>query len=181
MVEDDLLGLIDPVLKGLGAVVEEGEEFRQPPLDVLRYYRRKVRLNWVPLVGSALHVVAVVRQPVDIGFSAAEYTKLLTRLAMAVNSRFPPWRKPRALALGLTTVILTPEPIRPEDDATLGGVLGNLSRQRAVLVGLIRLNLGQEALSFALSGNPEGLFSEPERLVDTLTPHFRRFVPLMEL
>ena len=168
MVEDDLMALIDPVLKGLGAVPEEGEEFRQPPLDVLRYYRRAVRLHWVPLIGRALNVVAVVRQPVDVGFTTAEYRKLLIRLAMAVNGRFPPWRKPRALALGLTPLILTPEPIRPEDDATLGAVLGSLPRQRAVPVGLIRLNLGQEALSFALSGNPEGLFSEPEKLVDAL-------------
>ncbi|MDR3632370.1 MAG: hypothetical protein P4L84_00960 [Isosphaeraceae bacterium] len=181
MVESDLFEIVDPVLRALGTVPEGGEEFGRPPLDVLRYYRRSVRLHWMPVLGRALSVVAVVRQPVDIGFSKEGYRGLLTRLAMAVNGRFPPWRSPRALAVGLTALILTPEPIRAEDDATLGTVLGSLPRQRAVPVGLFRMNLGQEAVSFALSANPDGLFSEPEQLADALTTRFRRFVPLLEL
>lgn len=181
MVESDLFEIIDPILRTLGTVPEAGEEFRQPPLDVLRYYRRSVRLHWTPVLGRALSVVAVIRQPVDIGFSKEGYRLLVTRLAMAVNGRFPPWRSPRALSVGLTPLILTPEPIRPEDDATLGTVLGSLPRQRAVPVGLFRMNLGQEALAFALSANSEGLFPEPEQLADALTSHFQRFVPLVDL
>lgn len=176
MLEDDFFALIDPVLRPLGSVPEEGEEFRSPPLDVLRYYRRPVRLHWVPVLGRGLSVVAVVRQPVDVSLSTAGYRSLLTRLAMAANGRYPP---SRGLALGLTAVVLTPEPIGPEDDTVLGTVLGRLSRMRAVPLGVLRLNLGQEALSFALTANPDDLFPEPARLADALTPHFRRFVPLM--
>lgn len=181
MLESDLFEIIDPVLRSLGTVPESGEEYQRPALDVLRYYRRPVRLHWMPLFGRALSLVAVIRQPVDIGFSKDGYRELLTRLAMAVNGRFPPWRSPRALAVGLLPLILTPEPIRPEDDAVLGTVLGGLRKQRAVPVGVFRLNLGQEAMAFALSANSDGLFPEPEQLGDALTARFRRFVPMLEL
>lgn len=181
MVESDLFEIVDPVLRELGTIPESGEEFARPPLDVLRYYRRSVRLHWMPLLGRAASIIAVVRQPVDVRFTAEGYRALLTRLAMAVNSRFPPWRAPRALPVGLTPLILTPEPIRPEDDATLASVLGSLPRQRAVPIGLFRMNLGQEAISFALSANPDGLFPEPEQLANALTARFQRFVPMVEL
>jgi hypothetical protein len=201
MLEDQLFEIIDPVLKAAGAVVEEGEEYRAPALDVLRYYRRPVRLHRVPLLGRASSVVAVVRQPIDVGFRPDDYRTFLTRLAMAVNGRFPPWtwswpwpwpksrrRGPSAaggLVIGLTVLVLTPEPIGPDDDAALGEVLGGLSatrtRTRAVPLGLLRVNLGQEALAFALAPGPGGLFAEPETLADTLALHFRRFVPLMEV
>jgi hypothetical protein len=192
MIEDQLFEIIDPLLKSAGAVVEAGEEYRTPPLDVLRYYWRPVRLHRVPLLGRASSVVAVVRQPVDVGFRPDVYRTFLTRLAMAVNGRFPPWTWSRrrgfaitgGLVIGLTALILTPEPIGPEDDATLGQVLGGvpatLRRTRSVPLGLLRVNLGQEALAFALAPGPAGLFAEPERLADTLALHFRRFVPLME-
>ncbi len=38
MTEEQLIGLIDPVLRDLGSLAVEGEEFRHPPLDVVRYY-----------------------------------------------------------------------------------------------------------------------------------------------
>ena len=53
------------------------------------------QLNWLPIFGQAHSVVAIVRQPVDIDRTKAGQTRLLTRLAMAVNGRFPPgeaWR-----------------------------------------------------------------------------------------
>ena len=69
-------------------------------------------------------------------------------------------------------MILTPEPIGPEDDATLTRILGSLSalktRTRAVPLGLLRVNLGQEALAFALAPGPDRLFGEPEALADLL-------------
>jgi hypothetical protein len=198
MIEDRLFELIDPVLRAAGCVAERGEEFRAPPLDVLRYYLRPVRLSGIPLLGRASSVVAVVRQPVDTGFRPDDYRRFLTRLARAVNGRFPPWsgwngswhwpwvRRRGAgggLVIGLTALILTPEPIGPDDDTTLGQVLGGLSaprtRTRVVPLGLLRVNLGQEALAFALAAGPAGLFKEPEALADVLSLHCRRFVPLI--
>lgn len=179
MIEDEFFALIEPVMRTSGSVLEDGEEFRAPPLDVLRYYRRPVRLHWVPVLGRALSVVAVVRQPVDIGLSTEGYRRFLTRLAMAVNGRFPFWRGHRGLVIGLTTLVLTPEPIGPEDDAILGTTLARLGRTRAVPLGVIRINLGQEAISFALATSPDQLFPEPLLLADALTPRFRRFVPLL--
>jgi hypothetical protein len=193
MLEERLYEIIDPALHSAGAVVEEGEEYRSPPLDVLRYYRRPVRLHWVPLLGRASSVVAVARQPVDVAFRPDDYRTFLTRLAMAVNGRFPPWSWNRpgrgaagsgGLVVGLTALILTPEPIGPEDDATLARVLGEFSarraRTRAVPLGVLRVNLGQEALAFALAPGPDRLFPEPEDLADILSLHLRRFVPLLE-
>jgi hypothetical protein len=185
MTEAAFFALIDPVMKEAGAIPEPGEEFRTPSLDVLRYYARRVQLHWVPLLGKGLSVVAVARQPVDVGLSARDYTKLLTRVAMAVNGRFPPWGRGRhkmALALGMTAVVLTPEPIGPGDDAVLAEIVSGrpLPRQRAVPLGVIRVNLGQEAMSFALASGPENAFREPAAIADALTPHLRRFVPMIE-
>jgi len=178
MIEDDLFAVIDPVMRTCGAIPEEGEEYRSPPLDVLRYYRRPVRLHWIPGLGRALSVVAVTRQPVDVGLSSADYHRFLVRLAMATNGRFPPWRGDRGLVIGLTTLVLTPEPIGPEDDQILATAMKPLGRTRVVPFGLLRVNLGQEALAFALASGPDKLFTEPELLTDALTPKFRRFVPL---
>ena len=178
MLEERLFELIDPVLCLAGATLEPGEEFREPPLDVLRYYRRAVSWSGIPIVGRAVSVVAVVRQPLDIELSEAGYSRLLTRLAMAASGRFPPWK---GLAIGLTGLVVTAEPIGP-GDAVLGRALGgSLRRFRVVSVGLIRVNLGQEATAFAMKTSPDQLFTEPMRLADTLSEHFRRFVPLIEM
>jgi hypothetical protein len=103
----------------------------------------------------------------------------MTRLAMAVNGRFPPWR---GLVIGLTAVILTPEPIMPTDETILRNVLEvKLKRMRVVPFGLFRVNLGQEAVAMAIHSSPDGLFSEPVRLADTLCERFRRYVPLVDM
>jgi hypothetical protein len=178
MMEDRFIELIEPILKDRGSVLEAGEEFRAPPLDVLRYYRRVVRLGRLPILGKALSVVCLVRQPVDLDGSRAGYERLLTRLAMAANGRFPPWR---GWVIGLTAIVLTPEPIGPGDDAMLRQVLGvKLGRMRVVPFGLIRINLGQEAMALALNASPDDLFPEPGRLADALCEHLRRYVPLIE-
>ena len=165
MTEDKFFDLIEPVLTAQKGAFEDGEEVREPPLDVLRYARRKVRLSWIPLLGRALSVTAIVRQPVDLGSSAADHGKLLARLARAVNTRFPPWR---GLVVGLTVVILTPEPIGPDDEATLRKALDEgaktLKRMRVVPFGLIRVNAGQAAVAFTLNASPGQMFSEPHRL-----------------
>jgi hypothetical protein len=185
MTEDAFFDLIDPVARGLGSVSEPGEEFRAPALDVLRYYARPVRLSGVPVLGRGLSVVAVARQPVDVGLSAGDYTRFLTRLAMAVNGRFPPWGlgwRHAGVVLGMTVAVLTPEPIGPGDDDVLRSVVTGrpLPRQRAVPMGVLRVNLGQEALAFALASGPADAFPEPAALADALTTHLRRFVPLVE-
>ncbi len=179
MLEERLFEWIDPVLRGAGAVLEPGEEFRTPPLDVLRYYRRSVRYSALPFFGRAVSLVAVVRQPVDVELSESGYAKLLQRLAQAASQRFPPWK---GLTIGLTGLILTPEPVGPGDDAVLAKVLaGSLRRFRAVPLGLLRVNLGQEATAFALKTSPDQVFTEPALLADTLSERLRRFVPLIEM
>ncbi len=182
MIDDDLMALLDPVFASTGAVAEDGEEFRDPPLDVLKYGRRPVRLHWLPGLGRGWGVTAVVRQPVDLGLKVGGgYATLLDRLARAAHSRFPPGRDGRWGTIGLTAVVLTPEPIAPEDDAALGAALVPRTRARVVPLGLIRLNLGQEAMAMALTTTPPDLFPEPTALADALTPRFRRFVSLLEL
>jgi hypothetical protein len=179
MIEDAFFELIEPILKEAGSVREPGEEFRTPPLDVLQYYPRIARMNGIPILGRALGVVMVARQPADIDGSRSGYERLLTRLAMAANGRFPPWK---GLVIGLTAVILTPEPIGPGDDAMLRQVLDvKLRRMRVVPFGFFRINLGQEAIALAINASPDGLFPEPGRLADGLCEQFRRFVPLIEM
>src|SRR5436309_1853814 len=142
MIESDLLPALDSALRPLGSVPDVGEECRDPPLDILRYNLRDIRLNLLPVVGRALSLVVVVPQPCDVAFTREGYVRLFSRLAMAANGRYPPWRW--GLSLGLTALILTTEPIGPEDDATLQAVLDIPSRPRAVLLGLFRLNLDRE-------------------------------------
>lgn len=180
MVDDALHDLLDALLRPLGAVSDPGEEFADPPLDVTRLYARPVRLHWLPVVGRALSVVAVARQPADLPFSTEGVRQWLTRVAMAVNGRYPPWRRLRGLSIGLTAIMLTAEPITPNDETILKPALSSLARMRAFPLGIVRLNLGQEAMSFAVSGGPGNLFPEPTALADALTERFRRFVPQLD-
>ena len=53
-------------------------------------------------------------------------------------------------------------------------------RSRVVPLGLIRINLGQEAMAFQLAGGPDDLYPEPAALADALTARFRRYVPLFD-
>jgi len=71
MTEEELLETVEGVLKPLGSAADAGEEFRDPPLDVLRYYIRPVKMHWLPVLGRAIRVVAVARQPMDIGLPPA--------------------------------------------------------------------------------------------------------------
>jgi hypothetical protein len=174
MLEPDLLELVESTLTPLGAKPDDGEESRNPPLDVLQFFVRPVRLSRIPILGRGLSVVAVARQPIDLGLARGGYRTLLDRLAMAVNTRYPPVR---GLSVGLTALVVTPEPIAPEDDAALVEALAKPARSRCVPLGLIRVNPGQEALAFALAAPPADLYPEPSALADALTPHLRRFVP----
>jgi hypothetical protein len=179
LTEESLFEVMDQAVGPAGASSEPGEEYVRPALDVRRYYRRPVRWNGVPILGRALSVVAVVRQPMELSFSDPGYKDLLVRASMAAGGRFSFWK---GAVIGLTVVVLTSEPIGPGDDAILGQALGHsLRRYRAVPFGLIRINLGQEAFAFALRESPERLFSEAHTLADRLSESLRRFVPLLEL
>jgi hypothetical protein len=179
MTDDAFIELIDPILIREGSVKDVGEEFRNPPLDVLCYYRRVVRVGRLPFFAKAQSVVIVVRQPVDTDGSRESYQHLLMRAAQAASTRYPPWK---GLVVGLTMVALTPEPIGPGDDAMLRDVLATkLRRQRVVPFGILRINLGQEAIAMALSTGPGGAFNEPIQLTDALCERLRRFVPLVEM
>jgi hypothetical protein len=117
----------------------------------------------------------VIRQPVDVEGTEAGYVRLLKRMTLAASGRYPPWKGP---VVGLTALVLTPEPIAPGDDAMLQEVLAaRLRRMRVVPFGMFRLNLAHEALSLAIHTDPDGLFIEPGRLADALCNEFRRFVP----
>jgi hypothetical protein len=178
MREDDLFDLIDAAVRPIGTISQDGEEYQDPPIQVLRYYRRAVRLSPVPILGRSLSVAVVVRQPIDVALVDG-YPILFQRVGMVINGRFPPWKKQGGLSIGLTTIVTTPEPIGPGDDEILAKVLLTRPTPRAIPLGLIRLNLGQEAISFALASGPPGLFPEAETIVDALTPHFRRYVPFV--
>jgi len=177
--EESLFGLMDQALSPQGATPEPGEEHVRPALDVRRYYRRSVRWNGIPILGRALSVVTVVRQPMELTFSDPGYKELLVRASMAASGHFPFWS---GAVIGLTVVVLTSEPIGPGDDTVLDRALGHpLRRYRAVPFGLIRINLGQEAFAFALRASPERLFSEAHTLADRLSEELRRFVPPLEV
>jgi hypothetical protein len=179
MIEDEFIELIDPVLIAAGSAWDVGEEFREPPLDVLRYYRRAARLGRLPFLARAQSVVSVVRQPVDVDGSREGLERVMTRAAMAANTRFPPWK---GLILGLTIVLLTPEPIGAGDDAVLSEVLAmRLRRMRVVPFGILKINLAQEAMAMAIGSSPEGAFTEAVRLADVFCERFRRYVPLLEM
>ncbi len=182
MIEPEFLDRIGTLLEPIGATPDEGESFRDPILDVLRYDRRPIRLHWFPVLGRALSVVAVVRNPLDITFTLAGYRELLNRTARAVHSRFPPWpRGGPGFAITLTTVVLTPEPITPEDEAKLQQAFPEHRRSRVVPIAIIRANLGQEAMAIAFNAIDQEMIPEPFTLVDGFSDVLRQFVPPTDL
>ena len=180
MTFDELTGVIDPALAGLASTLAIGEEYQAPPLEVLRYHHRGVRVHWTPLLGRSQSVVALVRQPIDLAGTEAGHRALLDRVAGAASTRFPPSRALGFGSVALTTVVLTPEPITLDDEKRLATCLRASLRSRVVPLALVRINLGQEALAFHLNNGPGGLFPEPAALVDALSARLKRFVPTFE-
>ena len=70
MTEDELLQLVESILDPTGMRIEDGEEFREPPLDVVRYHVRVAKLGRLPVLARVRSVVAIVRQPADMTFAA---------------------------------------------------------------------------------------------------------------
>ncbi len=177
MIEADFLDSLNETLEPEGARHEPGEVFETPRLEVLGYYPRRVQLAPIPLVGRGTGVVIVVRQPLDVEGNAKGLETLLGRAAMALNGRYPPWR---SWVVGMAAVILTAEPITPQDDDLLKQAMAlTLPPRRVLSTGLFRINLGQEAVAFAVTQGQGGPFGEPEILADAFSKQFRRFVPLI--
>ena len=179
MLEDDLFEITSSVLLPLGCQVEAGDEMREPPLEVLRYYTRPVRFSWIPILGKGISLVVVARQPIDIAI--ADYPQMMDRISRVINTRFPPAQSGNGLSLGFTTIVTTPEPIRPEDDAILDRALMPVFKTRAIPLGLLRVNLGQEAVAFALRRGPVSMFPEPDALADAFSLRLKRFAALLEM
>jgi len=174
--EADLFEQLDAILEPIGSKAEDGISYAMPPLDVLRYDRRPATIHWLPVIGRGLGVVATIRQPKDLG-----YPILVKRAARAAEFRFPPWpRGGPGFTIGLSLLVVSPEPITPEDTDRLPKAIPTERRARAVTLGLFRLNLEQEAMAFALAPAPEEVFPEPFRLAEGLSESFRQFVPTVE-
>jgi hypothetical protein len=174
--EDELLQQVESILDPTGMRIEDGEEFREPPLDVVRYHVRVAKLGRLPVLDRVRSVVAIVRQPADMTFAADGLRSLMERVARAAHTRFPPWPRGEGLTLALTTLVLTPEPIRPDESPRLGELLAGPRRGRVVPLAVVRLNLGQGAVSLALTGGLENRFPEVPKLADALEEHFGRFL-----
>ena len=156
----------------------EGETFSQPPLDVLAYAAKPIRLSRLPLFGRGLAVVAITRHPVDLMSDTVGLKIWVQRLAKAVNGQYPPWKKLRPGAILLIAVQLTPEPIRGEDEDKFKPVLGFWTGSRVVPAGVSRMNLGQGAMASVLAeGLPRDL-PEVGQLIDSWGLEFSRFVPM---
>ncbi len=175
MNEDDFVDLLDKVLEDPARTLGSGVARARPAVEVLRYYVRSIRLGPLPFFGKGLSLVALVRLPDDLLGTKGRHRALLRRVAEVSNARYPPRR---AFSIALSVVIVTPEPIVPDDDLRLADELRDEPRLRCVSLGLFLMNLKDETMAFAIRKNSEGLLGEPAQLVDALTPRFRQFVPL---
>ena len=90
MTESSFFEAIEAILRPLGYRVDVGEFFREPTLDVLHYLTRPVWVHWLPVVGKGRGVVALVRQPTDLGGDARSTVSLIDRVSRAAHGRYPP-------------------------------------------------------------------------------------------
>ncbi|ADV61619.1 hypothetical protein Isop_1030 [Isosphaera pallida ATCC 43644] len=175
---DELHDLIDRTLEPWSFRLETGEDYKTPPLDVRRYHHRAVRISWVPWLGRGRSVVALIRQPPDLKAEPRDHHRLLERVARAVTTRFPP---SMGSVVGLVVIVLTAEPIAPDEEDQLKEVRLDLPRSRVVPLGLIRLNLVQEAMATAHRDGPAGLFPEAGALAEAFSRRFGRFLGRLPL
>ncbi|GAC1313943.1 MAG: hypothetical protein NVSMB14_14770 [Isosphaeraceae bacterium] len=173
--EESLSELVKEAVEPLGSTEEEGEEFRDPILQVLSYHARPVRLHGFPWFGRGASVVAIAREPEDLDYHAKGLSNLIKRVAGAANARFAPWRS--GPTVGLSIISIARAPILPGEETLLAQVLAKkLPRSRVVPLGLFRVELEREAFSFSLVRGPAGLFTEPDVLADALNAKLKRYV-----
>ena len=178
--EEAVLELIAKAVEPLGCVEEAGEEFRDPPLEILVYHSRPVRLHWLPWFGRASSVVVVAREPRELTIDVKGFSDWIRRVSAAANARFAPWRS--GPTVGLTIVSIARAPIVPGEDELLAQALAKkVPKSRVVPLGLLRVELEREALSFSLVRGPAGLFPEPDTLADALNARLKRFVSNIDL
>jgi hypothetical protein len=178
MLIDDLIDLLDQALHDPERKLGPGVESQQPPLTIVRFYARAVRLGCLPILGRSQSIVVVATQPSDLSPTGEGLRAVMERVARVTSLRYPPWR---GASLALTCVVVSTTPIEPDDDLRLAGSLVDLPRYRCVPLGLFRLNLDQEAMTMALRRGPNGLYGEPEIVAEALAARFRRFVPRVEI
>jgi hypothetical protein len=176
---DELADLITTTLKPLGFGLEDGEEFRAPPLDLLSYWQRGVRLSRVPIVGKAKAVVALAHQPADLGRSNPLADGWLKRVIAASHARYPPWPSGEGLTLGLTTIFLTRDTLTPDDETSLDHTLTQHRPRssRVVPLAIFLINLEQGAIAQSFGVAMPDVFPEPVALAEVLSTKLGRFMP----
>ncbi|MBI1322723.1 hypothetical protein GC170_06010 [bacterium] len=178
MTEDDFLSTWSTWQKAHSWSPDPGEVYAEPPLEILGYATKPVRLSRVPVFGRGLAVVAITRHPVDLMSDAVGLQAWVERIGKAVNGLHPPWKSRRPGAVLLTAVQLTPEPIRGEDEERFKAALGHWTGTRVVPAAIVRINLGQHAMaSMMAEGLPRDM-PELGELIDIWAGDFHRFVPM---
>jgi hypothetical protein len=122
-------------------------------------------------------VVAVARMPADLRGYKARDRELVSRASHVARFRYP---RRQGLTIGLSLVTVSDEPIGTEDDSRLADALSQPPRFGCLPLCAVLLNLSHRVMALALRRGPEGLFTEPEDVIDALAPHFSRYVPLMD-
>jgi hypothetical protein len=178
MTEEDFLEDWNVWLKANDWSPDPGETYAEPPLEVLAYASRPIRLSRLPVFGRGLAVIAVSRHPIDLMSDSSGLRMWVERVGKAVNGLHPPWKSRRPGAILLTAIQLTPEPIRSEDEERFKPVLGHWTGTRVVPAAIVRINLGQHAMaSMMAEGLPRDM-PELGELIDSWASVFHRFVPL---
>jgi hypothetical protein len=174
----DLLRLVDTALAPGAMLAHEGQAYQKPRLDVIRHYTRRVRTSWLPLVGRALSLVAVVEHPDDLTLDASGCRTLLERVGTVMSARHSPFE---GLSLAISTLVVTQNPIEPDDDPMLAKGLVPQPRLRMVPLALFKINLSDTTMAQSYRAGPGDLFPEPALLSDVLCRSLRRYVPFLDV
>jgi hypothetical protein len=183
MVEQELIRNLTEVLEPLGAKREPGEQYRTPELDVLLYWTRGARLSRLPFFGRLTSIVALVREPSDLT-NGEHPERVIGRVCQAANSRFPPIVAGRGLAACATVVLVTSGAISVDEEDRLDRALARSTpRQRVWPMGIFRVDLERECLSFAIRrvAGPGDVAPEPSLLAERLSGVLRRYAPPLSL
>jgi len=177
MLTDEFLEHVDSTLRPLGGRKSEGLAFEQPPLVIEQAHWRQVRTSWLPWLGLTQSITLVVQQPSDLPFHESGMRQFWERLSLVASAQATLRKGP---GIALTAIQLTSDRLEPNDSAMLERTLQPVARQRAIPLGVFRVNLQQGIFSYAIRRGPGGLFPEPELLADEFCKHLGQFVPLLD-